>query len=457
MSHSAEREKPPLMPPDIDLTSISDRLVSIVTHNKTPRSWLYATAFFIFLTMVYLYSISWVFKTGVGLFGVNIPVAWEFPIASTIWWIGIAHAGTLISGVLLLTRQNWRPAIARFAEAMAMFAIIFAGAYPLIHLGRPWFFYWLLPYPNTQGLWPNWKSPLIWDFFAITSYMLYTACFLYLDLLPDFATMRDRAKHRISQMFYGIMALGWRNSARHWARFDRANTILAAISAPIVVSVTGTISLDLAVTIVPGYHFTIFPAYFVAGALYSGFATVILIAVPFRAMFGLQDLITPRHIDYIAKVMLGFVLVVDYSYMCEIWTAFYSGAPYYYGVYHNRWFEYYAPVYWTTYFLNIVVPQAMWFKRVRRSIPAMFVIAMIADLGMWLERYFIVVTSTNRDYMPSAWLPKLPTGWDFAVLLGSVGGFCLLMMIFIRVVPLISLHDMRKLITRKKGDVETTE
>lgn len=457
MSKTAEQGKSPLMPPDIDLTAISDRLVSIVTKNKTPHSWFYATAFFVFLTLVYLFSISYVFKTGVGLFGLNIPVAWEFPIASTIWWIGIAHAGTLISGVLLLTRQNWRPAIARFAEAMAMFAIIFAGAYPLIHLGRPWLFYYLIPYPNTQGLWPNWKSPLIWDFFAITSYLLYTTMFLYLDLLPDLATMRDRAKHRISRLFYGVMALGWRNSARHWARFDRANMIMAAISAPIVVSVTGTISLDLAVTIVPGYHFTIFPAYFVAGALYSGFATVILIAVPFRAMFGLQDLITPRHIDYIAKVMLGFVLVVDYSYMCEIWTAFYSGADYYYGVYHNRWFEFYAPVYWTTYFLNIVVPQAMWFKRVRRSIPVMFCIAMIADLGMWLERYFIVVTSTNRDYMPSAWLTKLPTGWDFAVLLGSIGGFCMLMMIFIRIVPLISMHDMRKLIVRKKSKVETSQ
>jgi molybdopterin-containing oxidoreductase family membrane subunit len=457
MSETAERKRSPLLPPELDLTELSERITGLIVKEKTPRSMLVAMVFFGFLTIIYLFSISYVFKTGVGLFGLNIPVAWEFPIASTIWWIGIAHAGTLISGVLLLTRQNWRPSINRFAEAMAMFAIIFAGAYPLIHLGRPWLFYYLIPYPNTQGLWPNWKSPLIWDFFAIASYLVYTSIFLYLSILPDMATMRDRAKHRLSRIFYAVMAIGWRNSARHWARYDRANMIMAAISAPIVVAVTGTISLDLAVTIVPGYHFTIFPAYFVSGALYSGFATVVLIAVPFRSLFGLQDLITPRHIDYIAKVMLAFVLIVDYSYMCEIFTAFYSGAGYYYGVYHNRWFGYYAPVYWTTYFLNIVVPQAMWFKRVRRSIPTMFGIAVIADLGMWLERYFIVVTSTNRDYMPSAWLPKLPTGWDFAVLLGSIGGFCLLLLIFTRVVPIISIHDMRKLIIRKKGKVETSQ
>ncbi|HET7371291.1 MAG TPA: NrfD/PsrC family molybdoenzyme membrane anchor subunit [Gammaproteobacteria bacterium] len=457
MTNKTDKTKQPLLDHKLTHASMTDRLTAIVFTDKAPWSWLAGFLFFGFLTLVFLYSISYVFKTGVGVFGLNIPVAWELAIVNTIWWIGIAHAGTLISGVLLLTRQNWRPSIARFSEAMAMFAIIFAGSYPLIHLGRPWLFYYLMPYPNTQGLWPNWKSPLVWDFFAITTYLLYTMMFLYLSLLPDLATMRDQAKGRIKQLFYGVMAIGWRGSARHWARYDRTTMIFAAISAPIVVSVTGTISLDLAVTIVPGYHFTIFPPYFVSGALYSGFATVVLIAVPFRSMFKLHNYITPRHFDYIGRVMLGFVLVVDYAYMCEIWTAFYSGADYYRGVYWNRWFGPYMMIYWSMYFCNIVLPQLLWFKKVRRSVPAIFGLALVADIGMWLERYIIVVTSTNRDYMPSAWRVVWPTGWDWAVYIGSLGAFCLLMLLFVRIMPPISLHDMRKLIIRKKADVETTQ
>lgn len=422
---------------------VTDRVADIVAGRRTPASWLAAVALSLLLALMFLFGVGWLFRAGVGIFGLNIPVAWAIPIINTIWWIGIAHAGTLISAVLLLTRQPWRASINRSAEAMAIFAIMLAGVYPLLHLGRPQFFYYLLPYPDTLGLWPQWRSPLVWDFFAIGTYLLYTTCFLYLSLLPDLASLRDRARARFAQLFYGALALGWRNSARHWHHYEQATRVLAVIAAPIVVAVTGTISMDLAVGIVPGFHFTIFPPYFVAGALYSGFATVAIIAILLRTLFGLRDMITPRHLDYIGKLMLAFVLVVQYAYIMEPFTAFYSGEAHYRTVYINRWTGPYAPVYWSMIVCNGLVPHLLWFRRVRRSVGAMLGLAIVADVGMWLERFVIVVTSTQRDFMPSAWGTVTPTAWDWSIYAGSIGLFLFMLLLFIRFMPPVSMHDMR--------------
>lgn len=432
----------PLIPRDLTHARLTDRVVGLL-EQPAPKPWRWAFTVSAALTLLLMAMLGVLFQAGVGIFGLNIPVAWGFPIVNTIWWIGIAHAGTLISAVLLLTRQPWRASINRLAEAMAMFAIVCAGLYPIIHLGRPWFAHYLLPYPNTMDLWPQWRSPLVWDFFAIGTYLVFTFCFLYLSLLPDFATLRDRARRRVAQLFYGVLALGWRNSAAHWTNYEQANRVFAILAAPIVVSVTGIISLDLAISIVPGFHFTIFPPYFVAGALFSGFATVALLAILMRSLFGLRNLITRRHLDYLGRMMLVFALVVDYAYSQEIFVAWYSGEDYYRTVYLDRWTGPYAPVWWGMIFCNVVLVQLLWFQRIRRSPLALFALAVTSNLGMWLERFQIVFTSTHADYMPSAWDTVWPTLSDWLVYAGTLGLFSFLLLAFIRLAPLISLHDMR--------------
>ena len=442
---------PPVLAGVHSKPEITRRIASIVLAGRLPRYFWAAFALCFALVIVFLYSVTYLIAVGIGKIGVNIPVAWGTMISNFVWWIGIGHAGTLISAVLLLLRQPWRASINRFAEAMAMFAIICAGLYPLIHLGRPWFFYYLLPYPNAMDLWPQWRSPLIWDFFAISTYLIYTMLFLYLSLLPDIATLRDRAKTRLGQLFYGSLALGWRNSAEHWARYERLTMVFAAVAAPIVFTVTGIISLDLSVAIVRGFHFTIFPPYFVAGAIYSGFCTVALLAIVLRAMFGLRDLVTERHLDYIGRMMLAFVLVVDYSYTQEIFTAWYSGDEFYRYVYIDRWTGPYAPAWWTMFFLNVVLAQLLWFRQVRTSAALLALLAVAGDIGMWLERFQILFTSLHADYMPSGWDTVWPTAWDWIVYAGSLGLFSFLMLAFVRVVPLISLHDMRTVIHKRQS------
>lgn len=437
-----------LLPPNITFASLTQRISDLVLKERAPFGWWIGVMICAALSLVLVVALSVLFSVGVGIFGITIPVAWGMPILNTIWWIGIAHAGTLISAVLLITRQPWRAGINRFAEAMAMFAIVCAGIYPIMHLGRPQFFYYLLPYPDTMDLWPQWRSPLVWDFFAIFTYLVFTASFLYLSLLPDLATLRDRAQGWRARV-YGILAVGWRGSAAHWERYEKANMILAALATPIVVTVTGIISLDLAVSIVPGFHFTIFPPYFVAGALFSGFSTVALLAVVLRSLFNLKDLVTPMHLDYLGRMMLLFSLIVAYAYSQEIFTAFYTGEDYYRTVYFDRWTGPYAPVWWSMITCNVVLTQLLWFKRIRRSPPAMLCLAITCNLGMWLERFQIVFTSTHADYMPSNWGTIWPTGWDWAAFLGSLGLFGLLLLIFVKLTPLISLHDMRALIASR--------
>ncbi len=441
--------------PGYDLASISDHLSALVLTRRSPLGWWLWLAIASALAMVFFATITYLFWAGVGIFGLNIPVGWAFPIVNTIWWIGIAHAGTLISAVLLLTRQPWRAPINRLAEAMAMFAIVQAGLFPILHLGRPWFFYYLLPYPNLEDLWPQWKSPLVWDFFAIATYLIFTLSFIYASLLPDLATLRDRAQGRFGQICYGILALGWTGSASQWYRYEQVYQVLAAVAAPIVVTVTGIISLDLSVSIVPGYHFTIFPPYFVCGALFSGFATVIILAVSLRSLYGLHDLITPTHIDYLARIMLAFGLIVDYAYLMEMFSAWYSGTPYYRYVYIDRWTGPYAPFWWSMIVCNVVLLQLVWFRRVRRTPWAMLLLGIVVDLGMWLERYQIVLTSTHADYMPPNWGKVWPTLADYGVQFGSIGFFFMLLLLFVRVLPMLSIRDMRELIHER--DTEHAE
>jgi molybdopterin-containing oxidoreductase family membrane subunit len=363
-----------------------------------------------------------------------------------VWWIGIGHAGTLISAVLLLLHQSWRTSINRFAEAMTLFAVSCAGLFPLLHLGRPWVFYWLMPYPNTMDLWPNFRSPLVWDVFAVTTYFTVSILFWYAGLVPDLATLRDRSQRRLTQIAYGVLALGWRGSAAHWHRYEIAYLLLAGLATPLVVSVHSIVGMDFATGIVPGWHTTFSPPYFVAGAIFSGFAMVMTLMIPLRAVYGLQDFVTHRHLDNMAKVILATGSMMAYGYAAEVFFAYYSGNEYERFVTINRALGPYAWSYWALIACNIVTPQFLWSRRVRQSVPALFVVAVIVNVGMWLERFVIVIISLHRDFLPSAWRMYYPTAWDFTHLVGSIGLFFTLLFLFIRVLPMISIFELRALV-----------
>jgi molybdopterin-containing oxidoreductase family membrane subunit len=425
--------------------SIGDKIADIVLTR--PVRWPWLTAFFgtLAVTLVFLSSMAYLFKTGVGIWGVDIPVAWGFAIANFVWWIGIGHAGTFISAILLLLRQKWRTSINRFAEAMTLFAAGMAGLFPILHLGRPWFFYWIAPYPDHMNVWPQWRSPLVWDFFAIATYIIVSFLFWYMGLLPDLATLRDRAHGRFRQIAYGLFALGWRGEARHWARHETAYLLLAGIATPLVVSVHSVVSLDFAVGNTPGYHSTIFPPYFVAGALFSGFAMVLTLAIPLRRAFGLHDFITDVHLDHAAKVLLATGAVVAYGYASEIFMAFYSGDEYEIAMTVDRWTGAYAPVYWAMMACNVLVPQVLWWRRARRHALLLFALSLVINAGMWMERVTIVVQSLHKDFLPTSWGIFIPTLWDWIFLLGSISTFAWLFLVFIRLLPAISISEMRLL------------
>jgi molybdopterin-containing oxidoreductase family membrane subunit len=401
--------------------------------------------------MLLLLSITYLFVRGTGIWGINIPVAWGFAIINMVWWIGIGHAGTLISAVLLLLRQEWRTSINRFAEAMTLFALACAGLFPILHLGRPALFYWLLPYPNTMGLWPQWRSPLVWDVFAISTYVLVSLLFWYIGLMPDLATMRDRARNRFVRMLYGILAMGWRGAASHWQRYQTAYFLLAALATPLVLSVHSVVGMDFAYSIVPGWHSTIFPPYFVAGAVFSGFAMVVNIAIPLRAIFGLQDFITLRHLNNMAKVILATGLIVGYGYMLEVFIPWYSGNEYEWFIAVNRAVGPYAPAFWAMITCNVLVIQALWFRSVRTNVWLLFPIAIIVNIGMWLERFVIIVTSLHRGFITATWEMYTPTFWDWSTYIGTIGLFFALLFLFIRVLPIISIFEMRELVAEHEG------
>ena len=440
----------PILAPGHNYASVTDKISAIVLIRRPPKWWMLGFAGAFALLMLLMYSVAYLFAVGVGIWGIQIPVGWGFAIINFVWWIGIGHAGTLISAILLLLRQQWRTSINRFAEAMTLFAVACAGVFPLIHMGRPWLAYWLFPYPDTMKMWPNFRSPLVWDAFAVSTYASVSALFWFIGLLPDLATLRDRAKNRPAKIIYGFLAMGWRGSAVHWHRHETASLLLAGLATPLVLSVHTIVSLDFAYAIVPGWHATIFPPYFVAGAIYAGFAMVLTLSIPVRKLFGLEDFITMRHLDNMGKVLLATGLIVGYGYMMEAFMAFYSGNQYERFMILNRMGGPYAVFYWCLVACNIVTPQFLWFRKVRSKVGALFAIAMVVNLGMWLERFVIVVTSLHRDFMPSAWGMYYPTRWDFFTFFGTIGLFLALLFLFIRFLPLISIFEMRTLVNEEE-------
>ena len=441
----------PVIEPGHTYASVTDQISAIVLTRRTPKGWLLAMAFASTLVLVLMASVYQVLARGVGVWGLNNPVGWAFDITNFVWWIGIGHAGTLISAILLLFRQEWRTSINRFAEAMTLFAVACAGLFPLLHLGRPWLFYWLMPYPNVMSLLPQFRSPLEWDVFAVSTYGTVSALFWYVGLIPDLATLRDRANHRYARYVYGALAMGWRGSALHWHRYEMAYLLLAGLATPLVVSVHTVVSFDFAVSQLPGWHATIFPPYFVAGAVFSGFAMVATLAIPIRWYYSLQDFITLRHLNNMAKVMLATGLIVFYGYLVEIFTAFYSGNVYEIAMIKNRVTGAYWPSWWALILCNGLVPQLLWFKAVRTSIPMLLVICVVINVGMWLERFIIIVTSLHHDFLPSSWDMFYPTIWDWGLYVGSIGLFLFLLLLFIRVLPMISVFEMRELVSRQRG------
>jgi Ni/Fe-hydrogenase subunit HybB-like protein len=449
------RATAPILGPEHTYASVTDKISAIVLVRPYNWRWFLGFGIGLALTALLIVSITVLLWNGVGIWGIDVPVMWGFAIVNFVWWIGIGHAGTLISAILLLLKQDWRTSINRFAEAMTLFAVACAGLFPLLHLGRPWLFYWLIPYPNTMGLWPQWRSPLIWDVFAVSTYATVSLLFWYVGLIPDLATLRDRSKNRWAQFVYGILAMGWRGSARHWHRYRTTYILMAGLATPLVVSVHTIVALDFTVAIVPGWHSTIFPPYFVAGAIFSGFAMVMTLAIPLRAAFGVKDYITDRHLDNMAKVILATGLIVAYGYLMEAFMAWYGNNPYEKFVQlKNRPTGPYAHTYWMMLTCNVFVPQLLWSRWVRGSVPLLFLISILVNVGMWLERYVIVVTSLHRDFLPSSWSMYHGTFWDYSTYYGTLGLFLALIFLFIRFLPVISITEMRELVHETQHELE---
>ncbi len=430
-------------PAGLSFRSINDKIASIVLRRPTGLRWWAFIALSGALTTMFLASVIYLLAAGVGIWGIDIPVAWGFAITDFVWWIGIGHAGTLISAILLLMHQKWRTSINRLAEAMTIFAVMCAGIFPLLHLGRPWFFYWLLPYPNTMQLWPQFRSALVWDVFAVSTYFTVSLLFWYMGMIPDLATLRDRAKSRIAWVVYGFLAMGWRNSARHWHRYESAYLILAGLATPLVISVHSVVSSDFAMSNVPGWHETVFPPYFVAGAIFSGFAMILILAIPLRWLYGLGEFITVEHLEVMGKILLATSLLTSYGYLSEQFQSWYGGEPAENYIYRNRLFGWYGTITWTVFICNTIIPQALWWRRVRRSSWALMIISIFVLIGMWFERYMIITTSLHRDFLPSSWGVFKPTLWDLLTFFGSIGVFLGLFMLFIRLLPMISISEMR--------------
>ena len=453
----SEAAKTPYKPPVSELgpgqtsyTSITEKISGIVLTRNTPVAWFIFFAIGFLLLHGFMVGVPYLLFEGVGIWGLNNPVGWGWAIINFVWWIGIGHAGTLISAILLLFRQKWRTSINRAAEAMTIFAVLCAMQFPLLHTGRPWLAcYWLLPYPNSMDIWVQFRSPLIWDVFAVSTYLTVSLVFWFVGLVPDFASMRDRTKNRIGQVIYGILSLGWRGSAIHWERYEMASLLLAGLSTPLVLSVHSVVSLDFAVALIPGWHTTIFPPYFVAGAIYAGFAMVLTLMIPMRMIYGLEDFINERHLNNMAKVMLASGMIVAYGYFMEQLIAWYSASTYEGFMMQNRMHGPYSTYYWALIFCNLIVPQLLWVRYFRTNMFWLFFVCQFINVGMWLERFIIVVTSLHRDFMPSSWDMFHPTIWDIALYVGTIGLFIVLFFLFIRGLPMISLHEIRTLLVSK--------
>ncbi len=444
----------PLVLGDNDFNSVTEAVAGIVERPKPPRAWYIALGVSMTLTGVLFAMIAYLLFEGIGVWGVMVPVGWGFAIVNFVFWVGIGHAGTLISAILFLLRQKWRTSINRFAEAMTIFAVVCAGIFPGIHVGRAWLAYWLFPIPNQMEMWPNFRSPLLWDVFAVSTYATVSLLFWYMGMLPDIATLRDRATTKTRQIVYGILSLGWRGSNRHWHRFEWAYLLLAALATPLVLSVHSVVSFDFAVSILPGWHTTIFPPYFVAGAIFSGFAMVVTLMIPARQFFGLKEIITLRHLENMAKIILATGMMVGFAYSTEFFIAWYSGNPYEGFTFLNRAFGPYAWAYWIMVTCNVLVPQIFWFKRARTNVAVLWVASILVNVGMWFERFVIVVSSLSRDFLPSSWGYYTPTAVDLLTLLGSFGLFFTLFLLFLRFLPMVGMAEVKAVMPQAHLDLD---
>ncbi len=438
---------PPLLAPGLTLGGATAAVAGALERPAPGWWWAATAAAGLFLAMLVV-AATVLFVQGIGIWGVNIPVAWGFALANYVWWIGIASGGTIISALFHLTGAGWRTATNRLAETLTLWAAACAGLMPIFHLGRQGLFYWLFPYPNVMTVWPQFRSPLLWDFFALLCYIAASILFWYFGAIPDFATMRDRAAGPW-RLAYGVLAMGWRGSARQWTQFQAAYGIMAALLAPMVISVHSVVGLDFAAGLTPGWHSTQFPPYFVFGAVYSGFATVILLLVPVRRLYRLEAFVTDRHFDILARLMLACGLLLTYAYVMEAFDPFYSGDRAAIRAAEAQFFGRYSWAYWSKIALNSVIPMLLWVPRLRVTRSALVAIAAGIVLGMWLERYLIVLNSLAYDHMPSMWRPFVATGWDWATLVGSVGLFLTGFLVVLRVVPAVSMAELRHLIRRE--------
>ena len=436
------KRAPLVLGQDASFPAVTERVAAIV-EQKTPKTWLLFLALAVSVLLIMAGSLAKLVWEGLGLWGLNNGVFWAWDITGFVFWIGIGHAGTLISAILFLLRQKWRTSINRAAEAMTIFAVLAALIYPTFHVGRVWLLYWVFPVPNQMSMWPNFKSPLLWDVFAVSTYATVSILFWYVGLVPDFATLRDRAKTKARAIVYGILSLGWRGSNRHWQTYEKAYLIFAGLSTPLVLSVHTVVSFDFATSIIPGWHTTIFPPYFVAGAVFSGFAMVVTLMVICRKAFGLENLVTIRHLENMNKIILATGSMVGYAYGMEFFIAWYSGNEYERFTFINRAFGPYAWAYWSMVSCNVIAPQLFWFKKLRRSIPVMFAVGIFVNIGMWFERFVIIVTSLHRDYLPSSWSYFRPSIWDISLFVGTFGLFFTLFLLFVRFFPIIAIAEVK--------------
>lgn len=435
-------ERPVLVQGGLNFSKVTD-LVCKPVEAKAPSWWLIALVFSVSLVFLLKAMIAYLFWEGLGIWGLNNPVGWGFAIVNFVFWVGIGHAGTLISAILFIFRQQWRTAVNRFAEAMTIFAVMCALIFPGIHVGRQWLAYFLFPVPNQMGMWPNFRSPLLWDVFAVSTYFTVSLLFWYVGLVPDLATLRDRAKTRLRKIWYGIFALGWRGGNKQWQHYERAYLLLAALAAPLVVSVHSIVSFDFAVSQLPGWHTTIFPPYFVAGAVFSGFAMVVTLMVIVREVFGLKNIMTMHHLDCMNKIILATGMIVGYAYGMEFFVAWFSGNEYESFAFVNRATGPYAWAYWIMISCNVLSPQVFWFKRFRQSIPVMFIVSIFVNIGMWFERFVITVTSLHRDFLPSSWGYYVPTWVDVCTFIGSFGLFFTLFLLFLKFLPMVAMAEVK--------------
>ena len=444
----------PLVTGDHDYRTVTDQVCRLAETPKIATAWFVALAVALSLKAMLLSCVGYLILTGVGVWGNMSPVFWGWPIVNFVFWVGIGHAGTLISAILYLFRQNWRTSVNRSAEAMTIFAVVCAGLFPGIHIGRVWFAYWLFPYPNTFYLWPNFRSPLLWDVFAVSTYATVSILFWYMGMIPDLATFRDRAKHPVRQAIYGVLSLGWTGSARAWSRYEKAYMLLAALATPLVLSVHTIVSFDFAVSQLPGWHTTIFPPYFVAGAVFSGFAMVLTLLIPARILCDLKDIITVRHLENMCKIILATGSIVGYAYAMEFFIAWYSGNLTEQYAFVNRAFGPYWWAYWTMVSCNVISPQLFWIKWCRTTPWFIVIVCIFVNIGMWFERFVITITSLSRDFLPSSWGYFSPTPVDIMMLVGSFGLFFTLFLLFCRFAPIVAIAEVKSVMPQTLKAIE---